>query len=181
MELEEWKDIPGYEGLYQVSSFGNVKSFNYMNKGTTKILKTTTDKKGYLNTYLTKDKKTRRYRIHQLVAMAFHNHIPDGTMKIVVNHIDNNKLNNRKDNINLKTNRDNSSCHKTNPGVKLVPKGRKKIHQVQITINNVNITIGYYYTLEEANRMYQLASQNFHLYDGDNSKFRQLIKTGSDV
>ena len=180
---EIWKDIPGYEGLYQVSSFGDVKSLGriMLNRGKypfltkEKLLNTTNNKKGYLNVYLTKNKKKRTFAVHQLVAMAFLNHIPDG-MNVIVNHIDNNKLNNHFSNLELVSNRYNSSCHKTNPGVKIL-KDRNKKFQVQITINYRNITIGYFYTLEEANRAYQLASQNVSKYNGNNKEFRELIKT----
>ena len=45
---EIWKDISGYEGLYQVSNLGNVKSLNYRRNGKERILKPGTDKDGYI-------------------------------------------------------------------------------------------------------------------------------------
>jgi len=178
MEQEEWKDIPGYEGLYQVSSFGNVRSLNYRRTGQVKLLKPSTSKNGYHHIILSKNLKQKGFCTHQLVAITFLNHTPDG-FNLVINHIDHNKLNNNINNLEIVTTRYNSTEYKNNPGVcyhKI-----KNRYMVSVTINNKHIFIGYYHTLEEANRIYQLASQNVHLYDGDNSKFRQLIKTGSDV
>ena len=55
--FEQWKDIKGYEGLYQISSFGRVKSLNYRRSGKTKILKLNKHKYGYLHIQLHKDKR----------------------------------------------------------------------------------------------------------------------------
>ena len=73
MNIQEiWKDIPGYEGLYQVSNFGRVKSFK--NK-TEKILKLSICSHGY---YVITIRTYKKIRVHQLVAMAFLNHKPNG-------------------------------------------------------------------------------------------------------
>lgn len=101
---EIFKDIPGYEGLYQVSNLGNVKSLRFNKE---KLLKQET-KKGYKVFYLTNDSKTKQKSLHQLVAMAFLNHIPCGH-KLVVDHINNDKLDNRVENLQIITNRENSS------------------------------------------------------------------------
>lgn len=116
---EIWKDIPGYEGLYQASNMGQVKSLDRIierGKGTmhikNKILKPGLMKTGYLSVVLCKDKKTRTFPVHILVAMTFLEHIPCG-FKIVVDHIvENDKLNNRLDNLQLITNRENVSKDK---------------------------------------------------------------------
>ena len=118
---EIFKDIPGYEGMYQVSNLGNVKSLSRkMNKGKIifiskeKLLKLSKDGRGYIQVNLSKDKKILNKKVHQLVAMAFLNHIPDGTTKLVVDHIDNNPLNNRVDNLQVITNRHNISKDRKN-------------------------------------------------------------------
>tara|TARA_R110002072_G_C7576964_1_gene501671 strand:- start:22 stop:531 length:510 start_codon:yes stop_codon:yes gene_type:complete len=104
---EEFKDIPNYEGLYQVSDLGRVKSLVRKGCLTEKILRAATDGKGYLTVALSKDGKKKARTIHQLVAATFLNHKPCGH-KLVVNHIDHDKLNNKLDNLELDTQRNNS-------------------------------------------------------------------------
>lgn len=104
-EVEVWKTIDGYED-YQISNLGRVKSLLFNRE---RILKAGFNTKGYLSVILYKNKKPKTIRVHVLVAMMFHGHKPDGTHKVVVDHIDNNKLNNRVDNLQLITNRENVS------------------------------------------------------------------------
>ena len=101
---EIWKDIPDYEGLYQISNLGRVKSLDrdivYSN-GTrhhinNKILQPQKSKYGYLFVTLTKDNKPHAKYIHQLIADAF---IPNPNNLPCVNHKDENKLNNNIDNL----------------------------------------------------------------------------------
>ena len=103
--VEVWKDIPNYEGRYKVSNLGNVRSFNY-NK--VKLMKTPLDNYGRAVTSLRRNNKTKTYRVHILVAKAFLKHKPCG-MKIVVDHINNNRLNNKLYNLQLITHRQNVS------------------------------------------------------------------------
>lgn len=88
---EIWKDIEGYEGLYQISNLGNVKTLNYNHTGKEKILKPKKDKYGYLEVGLYKEGKRKIYKIHRLVAEAF---IPNPNKLPEVNHKDENKTNN---------------------------------------------------------------------------------------
>ena len=92
--MEEWKDIAGYEGKYQVSNLGRVKSF-YKNKYG-KIRKLKTDKYGYKRINLSKDGKGKTYLVHRLVAEVF---IPNPNNYPEVNHIDEDKTNNCIDNL----------------------------------------------------------------------------------
>ena len=87
----KWKDIKGYEGLYQVSNLGEVKSLNYKGTGKEKILIPYTTKKGYKRIGLCKGGKQKQKQIHRLVAIAF---IPNINNYPQVNHIDENKANN---------------------------------------------------------------------------------------
>lgn len=95
---EEWKDIKGYENYYQISNYGRVKSFiwfnghEYVHKE--KILKPQNNK--YLTVRLAKNKKIKQYTIHRLVAIHF---IPNVNNKLYVNHKDGNKYNNKIDNL----------------------------------------------------------------------------------
>ena len=82
--MELWKDIEGFEGLYQVSSWGRVRSI----RG---ILKPYQNSKGYLKISLFKNGKGHKKRINRLVAMAF---IPNPNGYPQVDHVDGNKQNN---------------------------------------------------------------------------------------
>ena len=103
--IEQWKDIPKYDGIYQVSNLGNVKSFKFNKQ---KLLSPIKDNNGYYCVNLWNNSKRKTIRVHQLVAMAFLNHIPKG-YKLVVNHKDLNKQNNKADNLEIISQRENSN------------------------------------------------------------------------
>jgi len=103
---EIFKDIPGYEGIYHVSNFGNVKSLKFEKET---ILKSYYNSGGYLQVSLWKNKNRNKFTIHILVALAFMNHITDGTTKLVIDHIDNNKNNNSLNNLQIISHRENIS------------------------------------------------------------------------
>lgn len=86
--MEIWKNIEGYEGMYQVSNEGRVKSLKF---GKEKIMKPNKDRNGYLNINLRKDEKRRIFAIHRLVAQAF---LPNPNNYEEVNHKDEDKTNN---------------------------------------------------------------------------------------
>ena len=93
---EIWKDILGYEGKYQVSNWGRVKSLNYNNTGKEGIMKLTKDGNGYLQVQLHKDGKVKECRVNRLVAQAFLEN-PDNLPE--VNHKDKNRSNNKLENL----------------------------------------------------------------------------------
>lgn len=111
MMNEIWKDINGYEELYQVSNFGNVKSLNYRNTDEEKILKNRKDKGGYLRVFLCKNKKRKYYLIHRLVALAF---IPNPDNKPCIDHINTDRTDNRVCNLQWCSHKENSN----NPNTK---------------------------------------------------------------
>ena len=103
---EVWKDVKGYEGLYQVSSFGRVKRMTkkVYNPGTyggectyrEKLLSPYIDSAGYYQILLRNKNKIKRVRVHRIVAEAF---IDNPNELPVINHKDGNKLNNNIDNL----------------------------------------------------------------------------------
>lgn len=113
--MEQWKDIPGYEGLYQVSDLGRVKSL-YNNI----ILKPRTAGNGYFAVGLYKNKQQRQFIVHRLVWTVFNGPIPENMQ---INHINEDKTDNRlanlntmsaKENINWGTRNDRASQTMTN-------------------------------------------------------------------
>lgn len=94
--MEIWKEIEGYEGLYQVSNFGNVRSLNYHRTGQTKVLSQSENSMGYLKVNLYKNGKVKTVGVHRLVAEAF---IPNWFGEPEVNHRDENPKNNHIDNL----------------------------------------------------------------------------------
>ena len=72
MIKEEWRPIFGYEGLYEVSNLGRVKSLNYNRTGKEKILKPIRLKNGYLQVCLTINGKQKMHYVHHLVAQSFY-------------------------------------------------------------------------------------------------------------
>ena len=93
MNNEVWKDILGYEGLYQVSDKGRVKSIGY---GKERILKPANNGRGYLLVGLCKNNEKKHFLVHRIVAQAF---IPNPNNLPEVNHRDENKENNRVENL----------------------------------------------------------------------------------
>lgn len=107
---EEWKDITGYEELYQISSFGRVYSFpkprakQIITFNKEKILKPTI-RKGYAEVGIVKDREPKIFRIHRLVGMSF---IENQFNKPEINHVDGIKLNNFYLNLEWVTRKENS-------------------------------------------------------------------------
>ena len=93
---EIWKDIPGYEGLYQVSNLGQVRTLNYRKSRKPKILLCEVDPKGYKRIQLSKGGKGTHYLIHRLVAICF---IENPENLPIINHKDEDPSNNRIDNL----------------------------------------------------------------------------------
>ena len=183
-QQEEFRPVPGYEGLYEVSNFGTVKSLereflirgHYPSIIKERILKPSlmgSVGKKYYGLGLYKNDKGKNMKIHILVAMAFLGHKPDG-YKIVVDHIDNNRLNNNLTNLQLISQRENVSKDKKNgasqySGVtwhKATNKWRS-----QIRIGDKRKQLGLFISEEEAHEVYQNALKIYH--DGGDLSFME--------
>ena len=121
--MEEWKDIEGYEGLYQVSNKGNVRSLYF---GKTKVLALVkSSDKNYWTVGLYLAGKKRLHRVHDLVARAFPEICGEWFDGAVVNHKDENGLNNDATNLEVCT-----IAYNTNYGTGKLKMGDK--HKVPV-------------------------------------------------
>ena len=145
--MEIWKNIPGYEGLYEVSNTGKIRNRHG------KILKCRLNKWGYCNVTLSKNNTQNTYSVHRLVYISFMGEIPEG---YEVNHINEIKTDNRLENLNILTRAGNNRWGTHYERVSKAMKGRllnrsdqsKKI--VQLNRNGEIIHI--YPSLAEAER-----------------------------
>lgn len=159
---EIWKDIPNYEGYYQVSNLGNVKSlarFNNLGKRVKervlKNLVNTTN--GYLVVNLSKIGLVKTKQIHQLVAEAFLNHSKKGH-KLVVNHKNFNRQDNRLENLEIITNRENTNKkHKKSKSKYIGVTWHKRVNKwtAQILYKRKNIHLGCFNNEIDAHNAYQ--------------------------
>lgn len=154
----EWRDIKGFEGIYQVSDTGLVKSLSRRVRLNCKhgsvvlkemLLSQRLDMKGYLRVYLNDNGKTKFVPIHRLVAQAF---IPNPENKPQVNHIDGNKQNNNVKNLEWCTNSENQK-HAYRLGLNYVTgrAGRPKISVIQKDLYS-NKIINTFNSLKDAQR-----------------------------
>ena len=160
---EIWKDIPGYEGLYQVSNLGRVKSlerYKDNNSGLVKMPEKIMQggiRNGYVLVYLTKDGKRKTFSAHRLVAQAF---IPNPEQKPTINHINGNKQDNRVENLEWNTDKENINHavktglwdHKNN-------KNSIPVAQYDADMNLINI----YPSMMEAERQTGIPNRNIAL------------------
>ena len=155
-----WKDIKGYEGLYQISNGGEVKSLKW-NK--TRILKPGVGSSGYLHVGLRKDKKRINKLIHRLVAKAF---LQDWSESKDVDHINRDRFNNHIDNLRMAS---RSQNHRNGISRKGSVSKYKNVYwhkqnskwQVRVQVNGKQKHIGLYSNEEEAGRAADEAARNF--------------------
>lgn len=156
--MEIWKEVKGFED-YQVSNLGNVKSIK---KGVERKLKPGLGK-GYLKVVFWMNGISTSRTVHQLVAEAFLNHIPCGH-KLVVDHINDVKTDNRVENLQIVSNRFNA--YKTQGNYSSKYKGvnwrsdRSKWRS-QLRINGKSIHLGYFTNEKEASQAYQKALKEY--------------------
>jgi len=134
--MEIWKDIQGYDGVYQISNCGRLrrvwKKSKWNPEGKLKILNYSFGHDGYVKAGLTKNKKRKTYRIHRLVAIEF---IRNPLNKPQVNHIDGNKSNNHISNLEWCTASENNK-HAWDTGLAKAKRGEEhgasKLTQKQV-------------------------------------------------
>lgn len=120
--MEIWKDIKDYEGLYQVSNLGRVKSLKRKYVLTDKILIPRIDTDGYALINLSNRNKKTTFKIHRLVAQAF---IPNPKNLPEINHKDENKLNNKVENLEWCTAEYNNAYGTRHSMYKVLPQNQK--------------------------------------------------------
>ena len=158
---EIWKDVKDYEGRYLISNTGKLKSIL---KNKEKLLNGTINPNGYLQYVLSWELKNKRnnYYSHQLVAQEFLGHIICGH-KLVVDHINDIKLDNRVENLQIVTQRKNA--YKTQGNYSSQYKGvywciNRKKWVAQIYLNGKIKSLGRFDIENKANLAYQKALTN---------------------
>jgi len=175
-EKEQWKDVVGYEGLYQVSSKGRVKRLRRVVHVKTKryeydivlrrqVAKLEGKKGDYKRIKLYKDGGRRTHRVHVLVAEAFLGHIRCGHT-LVVHHIDGNKHNNNVGNLEVITQRENiakANVKKTSKYTGVYWDKNKRKWGACIWQNQRNHTLGHYDIEQDASDAYLKALEQINL------------------
>jgi hypothetical protein len=153
----KYKEIPGFS-KYGISESGEVIIFKTGN------IKKPSLRKGYLHVKVYSDEgKRKRFKIHQLVAITYLGHKPCGHQR-VVDHIDNDPLNNHFSNLQIISQRENSSKDqfrhgRTSQYIGVAWNKRKQKWRTQISINGKNKGLGLFATEEQAHEAYQKALQ----------------------
>lgn len=154
---EIWKDIPDYEGHYQISNFGRVKSLKF-NKN--KIIIPRKTKNGYFDINLCKNNYIKNYKIHRLLMLTFKsdNYFDEA----IINHIDGNKLNNNLDNLEWCTYQENSK-HSYKIGLQTPTKGEShgmsKLNEKQVRIIRL-CYINKYFNQYELGKIFNINQPN---------------------
>ena len=149
--MEKWVSIKGYEGLYEVSDMGRVKSLKF---GKEKILKPENHTFGYYRVILCKDGINKKYRVHRLVCLNF---LDNPENKPQVNHKNGDKKDNRLENLEWCNNSENQK-HAYDNGLQISLKGskhgRSKLTDQQVLeIRSSNLT------QKELGKIYGVAHQ----------------------
>ncbi len=165
VQKEIWKQVVGYEGYYEVSSYGRVLSvYRVINgKHIGGILKPHTTNRGYYNVSFCKNGVCKNVQVHQIIAIAFLGHKQGGIHGIVVDHIDGNKKNNNVSNLQLITSRDNVSKGTKNKTGECIGSSwcaRSRKWKAMVQHNRKKYIVGYFNTDTEASAAYAIALNN---------------------
>lgn len=191
---EEWASIPNYEGLYEVSTFGRVKSLSrevIRSNGRPKyvegkMLSPYLNSDGYPTVSLCNNGIRKTRKVHKLVASVFLGHKRQG-MEEVVDHIDNDRTNNFRYNLQLITNRLNGSKDRKNKtskytGVYLDKRNNKWKSRINLIGSTSPLHLGVFECEDEAGQQYKNALEYIlqnNLKDGDITakELRKQLKT----
>lgn len=135
MKVEQWRPIDGYEGLYEISNLGRIKS-TYRQGCTTKFLKISNNGNGYMMVRLCKNGKAKKFFLHRLLAKAF---ISNPENKPQVNHINENPSDNRLENLEWVTQKENNNhgSHNLNMAISLRSGKARKVVQYDLKGNEL--------------------------------------------
>lgn len=162
--MEIWKEVKGFEGIYEVSNLGRVKALSirrlngrYYFISKEKILKQGINARGYCILILNKNGIRKTKSVHQIVAEAFLNHKPCGH-KLVINHKNFVRTDNKLENLEIITQRENASqSHLKNTskyvGVSFYKPNNKWV--AQIVVNKKQIRLGYFENEIDASNRYK--------------------------
>lgn len=163
---EVWKDIKGYEGIYQVSNLGRIKSFKRKSINEGLILKPHEIRLGYLQVTLYDKNKRKIFLVHRLVAMTF---IPNPQNKPEINHKDGNSSNNKVSNLEWCTHQENIQ-HAWDNGLQVVTEKQKECGRKYAKINFELSTK----KIQKKVRQYDLNNNFIKEWDCMNEAERQL-------
>lgn len=179
--LEIWKDIPEYEGLYQCSSFGQVRSLDRYDCRNRRIngivMKQSKCSTGYIAISLWKNGVKKDFKAHQLVAMCFLGHKQRG-LELVINHKNSNRVDNNLSNLEIVTNRYNCQhgkskvLNRTSYYFGVVFREKYGIYQSSIVIDGEKIYLGVYKNEEDAGRVYIEALESY-----EQGRFKQYYNS----
>lgn len=174
---ELWLPVQGYEGMYEVSSLGRVKSLK-RNKAI--ILRLSPDGRGYYICVLFKNGFRKTTTVHRLVAIAFLNK-GIGKSELVIDHINGDKFDNAVDNLRLVTSRDNVTiCYRKDAGILTSKYAGVHLHTIggkwlsHIVFNGKQRHLGLFSVEEDAAVAYQEALG--HILIGDFDRYLKSIK-----
>ena len=163
--MENWKEVVGYEGLYEVSDEGNVRSLVNNKQNTRRVPKVMRLKKvsktsnyAFMDVTLRKDGKNRTFRVHRLVGEAF---VPNPDSLPFINHKDEDPLNNKADNLEWCTQKYNNNYGHYQEHMSMVMKGKmiNRIDQSKV-VRHVGIDgITYFPSVSEAHRLTGIPQQ----------------------
>lgn len=173
--MEEWKDIKGYEGVYQCSNMGKLRSLDrfVFEKGGKRQFRRGQDiqpqlnPNGYLQLALNKEGKRKMVYVHIIVAQTF---IPNPQENKTVNHIDGNKRNNKTDNLEWCSYSNNNEhayteLHRKKVTVGGSPKG--------VYVIDTKLKVMYYYkSVAETSRNLNLSHTQINRYIHSNKKWK---------